>query len=244
MKLELSLEQIVHGLCTDINKLEVARSQNDDATLKKAEESLSYGLQTLAEVMREHLPFRRECILTAFSLTPKEELFKQIERLAQESGFKKDTKNEDMDVDTLEFKENDAEFESVCDNFVNSLHTKGFGTAPTKLRVNSVLCERKPRNLEGLISIQGDLVTQAKNYDPVKAPLKTMTAEALGIKRPRLVDDLLNMVNGPRWHLLSWVLDWSQLEEKCQDLLRNPDIKRPTKELKYLVIDYTQFDEW
>ena len=25
---------------------------------------------------------------------------------------------------------------------------------------------------------------------------------------------------------------------------RDPNIRRPTKELKYLVIDYTQFDEW
>ena len=244
VKLELSLEQIVHGLCTDINKLEVARAKNDDPTVKKAEESLSYGLQTLAEVMREHLPFRRECMLTAFSLTPTEKLFKEIEKLAQDSGFKKDTKSEDMEVDKFEMKEDLNHFESVCQDFVESLDSKGFGTAPTKLRVNSVLCERKTRNLEGLISIQGDLVTQAKNYDPVKAPLKTMTAEALGIKRPRLVDDLLTMVNAPRWHLLSWVLDWPQLEEQCQALLRNPDIKRPTKELKYLVIDYTQFDEW
>ena len=154
------------------------------------------------------------------------------------------TNTEDMEVGTFEMKEDMNYFESVCQDFVESLDTKGFGTAPTKLRVNSVLCERKTRNLEGLISIQGDLVTQAKNYDPVKAPLKTMTAQALGIKKPRLVDDLLTMVNAPRWHLLSWVLDWPQLEEQCQALLRNPDIKRPTKELKYLVIDYTQFDEW
>ena len=27
-------------------------------------------------------------------------------------------------------------------------------------------------------------------------------------------------------------------------IYRDPNIRRPTKELKYLVIDYTQFDEW
>ena len=55
MKLELSLEQIVHGLCTDINTVEVARAKDDDPTMKKAEESLSYGLQTLAQVMGDHI---------------------------------------------------------------------------------------------------------------------------------------------------------------------------------------------
>ena len=118
MKLELSLEQIVHGLCTDINKLEVARAKNDDPTVKKAEESLSYGLQTLAEVMKDKLPFRRECMLTAFSLTPTEKLFKEIEKLAQDSGFKKDTKNEDMEVDKFEMKEDLNHFESVCQDFL------------------------------------------------------------------------------------------------------------------------------
>ena len=107
-----------------------------------------------------------------------------------------------------------------------------------------MLCEKKHRNLEGLISIQGDLVTEAKNYDPVKAPLKSLTAKALGLSNTKLMDDLLIIIDGPRWHLLTWVLDWPKLEEQCQALLRDPNIRRPTKELKYLVIDYTQFDEW
>ena len=57
-----------------------------------------------------------------------------------------------MVVDTFEMKEDMNYFESVCQDFVESLNTKGFGTAPTKfceIRANSVLRERKPRNLEG-----------------------------------------------------------------------------------------------
>ena len=101
------------------------------------------------------LAFRRECILTAFSLTPREDLFKQIEDLAQHSGFKKDTKSEDMEIDNFDLKNiNHTEFEGLCQDFIESLQ-KGFGTASTKLRVNSVLVEKKERNLEGLISIQG-----------------------------------------------------------------------------------------
>ena len=55
---------------------------------------------------------------------------------------------EDMEVDTFEMKEDTNYFESVCQDFVESLDTKGFGTAPTKLRANSVLRERKTRNLK------------------------------------------------------------------------------------------------
>ncbi len=246
-KRELSLEQIVHGLCQDMNKMEVAKFRNDDDTVKLAENSLSYGLQTLAEVMKEHLTFRRECILTAFSLTPTRPLYEKIVGLAQESGFvTEESKIEDSETSEakMEFPTEAKDFDALCQDFLSNLKSKGFAKAPTKIRANAVLCEKKNRNLEGLISIQGDLVTEAKNYDPVEPPLKTMTAAHLGISQPRLVDDLLTMINGPRWHLLSWVLDWPQLDEQCKALLRNPDMKRPTKELKYLVIDYTQFDEW
>jgi hypothetical protein len=245
-KRELCLEQIVRGLSCDINKVEVARCCNDEAVMKKAEESLSYGLQVLAEVMADHLTFSRECILTAFSLKPTPELFERITQIAQQSGFvQREFKAENPNNVTVTQNQQidwHKDFENTCQELIDSLG-KGFGKAATKLRADSVLKERKPRNLEGLISIQGDLVTEAKNYDPVQAPLKSMTASVLGIHR-RLVDDLLIMINAPRWHLLSWVLDWPQLEEQCQALLRNPDIKRPTNELKYLVIDYTQFDEW
>ena len=47
-----------------------------------------------------------------------------------------------------------------------------------------------------------------------------------------------------RWHMLSWVMDWNELKTKCLKLLENPSIRLPTEELKYLNIDYTQFDEW
>ena len=44
--------------------------------------------------------------------------------------------------------------------------------------------------------------------------------------------------------MLSWVMDWRELEQKCVALLENPKLRVPEDELKYLNIDYTQFDEW
>ena len=39
-------------------------------------------------------------------------------------------------------------------------------------------------------------------------------------------------------------MDWPSLEQKCRSLIENPDIRKQDSELKYLVIDYTQFAEW
>ena len=39
-------------------------------------------------------------------------------------------------------------------------------------------------------------------------------------------------------------MDWPTLEQKCKELLENPQIRKQDSELKYLVIDYTQFDDW
>jgi len=99
------------------------------------------------------------------------------------------------------------------------------------------------RNLDALLSIQGDLITEAANYDPVATPMPSFTAKKLNL-HPRIVADLLSCINSSRWHLLSWVMDWPTLEEKCKKLLENPAIRKQDSELKYLVIDYTQFDDW
>ena len=87
------------------------------------------------------------------------------------------------------------------------------------------------------------MITEAANYDPVRAPLQTLTPKALRLPK-QIVSDLLVVIESPRWHLLSWVLDWHTLEERCLSLKANPELKNPGQELKYLVIDYTQFDEW
>ena len=102
----------------DINKLQVARDKNqEDSMVKKLEESLSYGLQTLAEIMREHLTFRRECILTAFSLTPTQPLYQKIVQLAQESNFK--TSESSSKNDTTE---NDFDLSVLMENFSSHSH--------------------------------------------------------------------------------------------------------------------------
>ena len=90
---------------------------------------------------------------------------------------------------------------------------------------------------------QGELITEASNYDPLDQPCQSLTPEALGLPAA-ITDDLLIVISAPRWHLLSWVMDWPDLERTCLKLLEKPSLRVPSEDLKYLNIDYTQFDEW
>ena len=51
-------------------------------------------------------------------------------------------------------------------------------------------------------------------------------------------------MSAARWHLLSWVMDWTKLLAMCQKLLEDPTMREPNLDLKFLNIDYTQFDDW
>lgn len=142
-------------------------------------------------------------------------------------------------------------FESVCDQLELSLG-KGFSRGCSKLSRKRMRDDSNRnsgdedacavRNLDGLLSIEGNVLTESKNYDPLNPPTKAFQ-DGLDVSM-QLISDLLIVINAPRWHLLSWVLSWKILKERCLHLLQNPNCRFSSQELKYLVIDYTQFDEW
>jgi len=131
----------------------------------------------------------------------------------------------------------------LTDSFLVELGEKKYTAAPTKLRNNKSCVRKKVRNLEGLISIRGELVTEAANYNPLDAPCVSLQPETLNLP-PTLTDDLLTIISAPRWHMLSWVMSWRELHKACTDLLENPTLREPIEDLKYLNIDYTQFNGW
>ena len=134
------------------------------------------------------------------------------------------------------------DFESTCLSAEESFSGAKYGRAETKLGKNFKK-KKRFRNLEGLLSIQGELITEAENYDPTVQPCQSLSPEALGLS-PEITSDLMILISAPRWHLLSWVLEWPELQRTCAKLLANPSIRIPSEELKFLNIDYTQFDEW
>ncbi|XP_043253441.1 uncharacterized protein LOC122397971 isoform X2 [Colletes gigas] len=109
-------------------------------------------------------------------------------------------------------------------------------TSPTPVNVE--------RTLDALILIKGDAVTGSANYDEKSVPNQVLDAEKLGLS-PQLCDDLSVVLSSPRYHMLSWVLDWKELNSLCERYLENAEEMRNTnKELKYLNIDYSQFKDW
>ncbi|XP_066586072.1 streptococcal hemagglutinin-like [Prorops nasuta] len=100
------------------------------------------------------------------------------------------------------------------------------------------------RTLDALILIKGEAVTGSANYDEKSVPNQVLDAEKLGLS-PQLCDDLAVVLSSPRYHMLSWVLDWKELNSLCERYLENAEEMRNTnKELKYLNIDYSQFKDW
>ncbi|KAF4533507.1 hypothetical protein B566_EDAN000992, partial [Ephemera danica] len=95
--------------------------------------------------------------------------------------------------------------------------------------------------LDAIVSITGDRVTQALNYDVLNAPNQVLDAEQLGVTQA-LCDDLAVIISSPRWHILSWVLEWYELEPLCKKYLADPEGTRYViKELKHVEVDYELF---
>jgi len=178
------------------------------------------------------------CRVTLGEETPKAKLFTR----AQQAKHNMHHKVPNASKPVFSQMGSETDFGSWCEKLSGGLNGTGFGRADTKLRTNKKN-KKKFRNLEGILSIQGELITEASNYNPLDQPCKSLSHENLGLSKD-ITDDLLIVITAPRWHLLSWVMDWSDLEGTCAKLLANPSIREPSEELKFLNIDYTQFDEW
>lgn len=126
-----------------------------------------------------------------------------------------------------------------CGDFTG--HDISKGKPPEKNKTSSRNVER---TLDALILIKGDAVTGSANYDEKSVPNQVLDGEKLGLS-PQLCDDLAVVLSSPRYHMLSWVLDWKELNSLCERYLENAEEMRNTnKELKYLNIDYSQFKDW
>ena len=140
-----------------MNVKEVALTKKDHQTLKQAEHSISSGLQYLAKVMHNHVVVVRECLLTAFSLTPTEQLLSELKEVAERSGFIQNP-NESPDIvmddgsekSDLNFQRMD--FDTEIDSFISSLEKGNYMRTSYSGRLKD---KKRTRNLDALLSIQG-----------------------------------------------------------------------------------------
>lgn len=121
------------------------------------------------------------------------------------------------DVDSMD------KFYKSTENFIEQLSQE-----PPKKSAHYQLTNLKPDYL-------------CQNYDVLTQPNQVLDAEVLGMTK-ELCDDLAVVLSCPRWQVLSWMLDWNELSKICGQYLKDADsAKNMTKELKYLNIDYSQF---
>ena len=237
------IEIYLRGFSIDLNLIEKFQATKKLDKRMEVEISLSGAMLVISEILEKSEIMHREALLTAFSLNPTTANYEKVKSIADNSckperEVKKanpevnDPSNSNAFVDRKTL-----DFEKVCDDLMSTL--------------KATEEERKTKNettqiggfRDGLLAIQGSVLTSKSTYDPQEDPLKPFDLTHLGIPMEKS-KDLVVCINAPRWHTLSWLLHWSVLEQRCQELLKNPQMKYPNDELKYLVIDYTQFDEW
>ena len=160
----------MRALCVDINRLDVAKTDKKSnvetdkkSNVENVEQVISRGLILLSQFLKDNLTLERECVLTAFSLTPTDELFNKITQLAEQSGFvdsginptDNGNKEEEKRLEkvSIPFLFDPNQFDAMCDQEEASL-SKGFGHGRSKFRANASVQEKRKRNLEGLVSIQ------------------------------------------------------------------------------------------
>ncbi|XP_053636193.1 serine-rich adhesin for platelets isoform X2 [Cherax quadricarinatus] len=92
-----------------------------------------------------------------------------------------------------------------------------------------------------LTNLSETLLSQCRKFDVLTHTNQVLDADQLGLTK-ELCDDLAVVLSSPRWQVLSWMRDWSELSKICERYLNDADsAKNTTKELKYLNIDYSQF---
>ena len=234
------MKVFLRGFSLDINSLEGHMSKKDEQGIADLEKRLSSACFELSRILQTSKIFHRECLLSAFSLTPTAQLFEDIRECAPRAQLEETENPETSELASNFSHMKNKDFDTICEEFEESLKKLKEQEANIGVNGDSVACTS---HQDGLLSIQGSVLTKKKSYNPLAEPLTPFDLSDLGIPLS-VASDLIVAISACRWHMLSWVLEWPLLEERCQNLLKNPAIKYPGEELKYLVIDYTMFDEW
>lgn len=236
-----TIELYIRALTTDMNEMEKQKSRSEDDKVLETSKRLSRGFLSLADLLDNHWGVSRECVLTSFSLNPSRSCLEKIEKLAIACGKAPNpTKKENGERD---FKiESGLERAIKIDGRIKT--ERGIDGSLELLDTGQCSQTSGAGTVDALILIKGAAVTGCKNYDVLSAPNQVLNAEALGLSE-QLCDDLAVVLSSPRYQLLSWVLDWTELKTTCDKYLSNAEGTRNTvKELKYLNIDYNQFKDW
>lgn len=231
------LSILIRGITLHLNRLEVHRIKKGKEEIAKIEKELALVYLDLSNVLGDYPKLAREATLTAFSLEPSADNFAKVQNCPRNPPMKPELPPKIVE-DSGEPKPKLMKFDPEAfapDDLIKDLEAK--------VQLEPKVPSNGDDNNIGLLCIEGHSLTSRWNYNPETHPMKAFQVP-LFEGHSTLLSDLLIVLNAPRWHLLSWLHDWELLESRCRALMADIKVKATPEELEYLVIDYTQFDEW
>ncbi|KAL1455570.1 hypothetical protein WDU94_009655 [Cyamophila willieti] len=172
---------------------------------KKLSQTLCVRFLRLAELFNSCRGIKKECLLTAFTLYPTQELLKEIvDLLPPQVRIKQEVlSDEEMEQvpSSMDCGNNDGSDDII---FVKSIKQH----SDTELSVVDIICR------------EGEQVDLSKIQ----------------------CEDLYILLLGPRQSTLSWSMDRKEFHDACLDFMKNFETQYEEKELTYLKVDYSKFD--
>ncbi|KAI5730980.1 hypothetical protein M8J77_002910 [Diaphorina citri] len=213
---------------TTININEFSSTKISKEEKQKLSEVLCKRFLRLAELFHSCHGIRKECILTAFTLYPTQELLKQIVKLcgflpSSNTVIKQEIISDDENEQTAMDVDYSDNINDQCDDIIYVQST---------------------RPLDALNNDpKGKILTDSINYDCLEAPnIISRDGEQLGLSKT-LCDDLSILLLGSRQgNYISWAMDNKELQDACVEFMKNFETQYEERELNYLKVDYSKFD--
>ncbi|XP_050425727.1 myb-like protein U [Adelges cooleyi] len=217
----LYIEMHVKALATNINEKEKYKQLNEKEKALESLKSLVQGYLKLANLLENDLSLCCECVLTAYSLMPSNDLLARIEYLAVQSGkwFPEHPTNVPENSCDKNSKTSRVNPKGVNRNTFDVVNSKSKKSEEPK----SVKCAIKKNN--------------SKLSKRVKKPPLILSQH--------LHSDLIAVINNPRYEPFKWKLKWPELKAMCKQYLEDLDLVllRNTQypKLNFLKFEYDDF---
>lgn len=253
------LRCLIRAINQNMNEIEQHRVCRNNEKLKFTHELLAKGFLLTAEVFREYRNIFRECLLTAFSLTPTRESLQRLEDFVNTDVADANNGSKTPDAAIENKIKSEPESNPVNAEDQNVVNFETANTPPYAIISENVAHDQKPTNNE-LNAIFKTMGVDSENNDQneTKAELNTSSSsvsetikgtssayisemESMMIE-DSIRTDLNSILRYQRHHTLTWDLEWPVLKVNCEKYHEMFEKRGFDEvELKYLELDYNQF---
>ncbi len=217
-----------------MNEIEQYRVNSDREKLKSAYELLCKGFIQISNLFREYKNIYKECLLTAFSITPSREYLEKLEQFIDKES------SDESNVEPIIKIENNNKI-SVSDQN-DTAETGEQKTLTETENESNEISENRDIQKTNEVPVKKEALEEL-NSDSIRGngPAYLNEVESLKVEES-LKTDLNSILRYQRYHALSWDLEWSELKANCEIYLEIFEKRGFDEvELKYLDLDYEQF---